>query len=219
MSILPQLIPIELGLEKRQQIVLTNITKMLTNRGLLNKSDLEKNIKKITSEQNDTHEYTISLDNPKLYYKESETTNKMIVKLYYHKLGATISKSSPLGDFLNSGKDTPKLIVVTAASNKVREQVKADYPNAEIFLEKELLINIVDHVAVPLHQLLTDEESKAVLNEYEVKKKELPRIYVTDPIARYYNARVGKMFRIIRPSETAVDSPYIRLVIKGFITP
>ena len=45
MSILPQLIPIQLGVEKKQQIVLTNIVKMLTNRGLLNSSEMDKNIK------------------------------------------------------------------------------------------------------------------------------------------------------------------------------
>jgi DNA-directed RNA polymerase subunit H (RpoH/RPB5) len=217
MSILPQLIPIEFSLERRQKIVLTNIIKMLTNRGLLKKENLKDNIKYITEVQTDTSEYSINIDNPSGYYNEN--TKNIIIKLLYHKIGATVSKTSLLGEFLYSKKDIPKIVIVTAATNKLREQVKVDFPFSEIFLEKEMLINIVDHISVPYHQLLNEEESKKLITEYEIKKKELPRIFVTDPIARYYNAKVGKIFRIIRPSETSVDSPYIRLVVKGFITP
>jgi DNA-directed RNA polymerase I, II, and III subunit RPABC1 len=64
---------------------------------------------------------------------------------------------------------------------------------------------------------LSDEDTKKVLEEYSAKKKEMPRIYVTEPVSRYFNAKIGQIFRISRPSETAVESPYHRLVIKGSI--
>lgn len=214
MSILPQLIPIELNSEKRQKIVLTNIVKMLTTRGLLNIENEKKNIDKITNHHSDDLLYELPLDNPSIYYKESENTKSILIKIINQKITG-VSKSSLVGEFLFSNRDTPKIVVVQSVTSKAREQIYQDFNYSEIFLEKELLINIVDHVSVPKHQLLNSEETKNLLEEYSVKKKEIPRIFVSDPIARYFNAKIGQIFRITRPSETAVESPYHRLVVKG----
>ena len=216
MSVIPQLLPIEINQDKRRAEVLVNIVKMLTNRKLLNKENLESNIKKILSITSDDMIYSIKLDNPEIYYSKDEASKTFYIKFYNQKISG-ITKTSPVGEFLVSKKDNPKIVVVNSITAKVYDTIRNEYKYSEVFLEKDLMIDLVNHISVPKHELLSKEDSKALLDSYNVKKREMPKMYISDPVSRYYNAQVGQIFTITRPSEVSCLAPYHRLVIKGSI--
>ena len=72
---------------------------------------------------------------------------------------------------------------------------------------------IQDHQLVPEHILLSAEEVVEVLKTYDVEPAQLPKIHVTDPVAKEIGAKVGDVVKIIRDSPTAKKAVSYRLVI------
>ncbi len=71
------------------------------------------------------------------------------------------------------------------------------------------VFNIFSHELVPVHRLMTNEEVDDVLERYNAKLNQLPRIYDDDPGVVAVNGKVGDVIRIHRSD----DAENFRLII------
>ena len=76
-------------------------------------------------------------------------------------------------------------------------------------------IDITKHELVPKHILLGDKEKEELLKRYGIILRQLPRMLASDPLVELLNCKVGDVVKIIRKSETAGDTEYYRVVVKG----
>ncbi len=73
--------------------------------------------------------------------------------------------------------------------------------------------NIFDHILVPKHVLLNQEEVTNLLKKYNINLNQLPKISIKDPAAKILNAKKEDVIKIIRKSETAGLSEFYRVVV------
>jgi DNA-directed RNA polymerase subunit H (RpoH/RPB5) len=171
---------------------------MLMNRKWINNSEDIKNIvDKILKTENEMT----------YFYKDKIEYN---FKFYLNKISSI--KKTDLEEFIIKNKNNHKILITGDISSNTRQQI-VDFGKIEVFSKDELMINIVDNILVPKHELLSDNDKKKFMEEYLAKPKELPRIFMNDPIARYYYAKVGDIFRIERPSIVSGFAISYRIVV------
>ncbi|NHW88702.1 MAG: DNA-directed RNA polymerase subunit H [Archaeoglobi archaeon] len=75
-------------------------------------------------------------------------------------------------------------------------------------------MRLQDHILVPKHEILKEEEVEELLNLLGVKKEQLPKIKASDPIVKEIGAKPGDVIKITRKSLTAGVSIFYRLVVE-----
>ncbi len=80
--------------------------------------------------------------------------------------------------------------------------------------EKQQL-DISKHKLVPLHEIISEEERKEVLEKYKITPDQLPKILNTDPVSISISAQPGQIIKVIRKSHTAKEAVAYRLVVES----
>jgi DNA-directed RNA polymerase subunit H (RpoH/RPB5) len=197
-------INVEYSTKELNKIVIENVLNMLSRRKLL-KSPADA-MKKLGDDFLNKPIFEVALDD------KTVIGSMVSINLVNAKLSSIVQKT-PLDDYLSNNVDVHKIIICKDVAKKVVKQIVSEYKNAEFFFESEMLEDIPSKVFMPEHQLLQEDERKELFEKYA--EVELARMFVTDMMARYYNAKVGDVFRIIRPSFTAGKNVFYRRVVNG----
>ena len=88
---------------------------------------------------------------------------------------------------------------VTSYAEAAIRNLKTQKCHIETFTLLELQINVTHHVDVPRHIICSNEKKQKVLEQYAITSDQVPKISPTDPVARYFGAVRGQMFKVIRP--------------------
>ena len=182
--------------------ILLNIVKMLTSRGFLDKTKMDENFNNLKSQINEEQIFNIKSNYSDKYYH---------IMFVYGKL-TTIKKIQGLDNFLQISKGQNRIFISDSINQKAYKQF-IELNNTEIFFDYELKICILEHDLQPEFQLLTEEEKEEFMNEYQLSKKQLSKMKSIDPVARYFNAKGGNIFRILRPSTSSGIGIHYRMVI------
>ena len=75
------------------------------------------------------------------------------------------------------------------------------------------MVDVSQHDMVPDHSVVDDEELDGVLEEYDIKSTDLPKIKRTDP-ALPDEAEVGDVIEVVRDSRTTDQATVYRLVVE-----
>ena len=90
------------------------------------------------------------------------------------------------------------------------------YEHEKIFVNiiniDRLQFNILDHVLVPKHRILTTEESNEIKQRYNITDNNMfPEISRFDPVSQVMGIRPTQIFEIERSSKTAITNKFYRI--------
>ena len=74
-------------------------------------------------------------------------------------------------------------------------------------------IDIQDHMLVPKHEIMTEDEISDEFSDVDYDFKDLPKIKSGDPVVKAIGAKPGNVLRITRESQTAGVFVTYRIVV------
>ena len=119
-------------------------------------------------------------------------------------------------DLMSLGQkgEVEELIMVGGGRYTYSAQKIAGESGIEMIPSSLPSFDIFKHRLVPRHEVLSEEEKKAVLEEYHAEQHQFPWIKMNDPIAIILGAKPGDIVKITRSSQTAGTYVSYRYVIK-----
>jgi DNA-directed RNA polymerase subunit H len=158
--------------------------------------------------------------------EEDETTkrkNKIYIKYYLGKMVRPANIHEMVDDLFNlevilTKDDTLFIIIKEDMNETLINELKHIWEKDGIFIViqniKRLQFNILDHILVPPHRVMSNKEITDVMLKYNIKERnEFPEISRFDPVAQVIGLRPGNVCEITRSSKTSIKTLYYRVCI------
>jgi DNA-directed RNA polymerase subunit H (RpoH/RPB5) len=171
---------------------------------------------------NETH---VMFNNKQLDMMLSSQNNEKSKKVYvkYH-LAKTLRREN-INDYIDdlynleqvlSKDDTLIIVIKQEPHDPLLNILKQIWEQEGLFIMiynlERLQYNILEHMYVPKHTILTDTEVADLKKRYNINDtSELPEISRYDPVAQAIGMRPGQVCKITRPSKTAITTDYYRI--------
>ena len=208
-------------MDKFYNVLVTSL-EMIRDRGFTvskNDFDLDYNIFKYKYNlytTSDSHDHIFDL-----FYES--VLQKILVT--YIKDDITIKQTVDfLKDEYELKKEDTLVLVLTMDEDginlkKLKNMLRDSYANlggcrVQVFILNELAFNITKHVLVPAHRQLSPIEVDKLVKKYSLTSlQQLPCLYSTDPVAKYYNFKKKSICEITRTNVQSGISKAYRLIV------
>jgi len=147
-------------------------------------------------------------------------SQKIYIKYYLAKALRPNNLQEMIDDLFNVEEilrknDTLFIVVKDEVNETLINTVKHIWESEKIFIIlqplKRLQFNILEHILVPNHRVLSEAEKIRIKHKYNMTDKQFPDISRFDPVAQAIGIKPGEVCEIIRPSKTAISAPYYRI--------
>ena len=155
--------------------------------------------------------------------EENDTNNqkKIYIKYYLGKSLRPNNLQEMIDDLFNveevlTKEDTLLVVVKDEVNDTLLNNLKHIWESDKIFIIliplQRLQFNILEHILVPPHRVLSESEKINIKNRYNIiNDNQFPELSRFDPVAKAIGIRPGEVCEIIRPSKTAISAPYYRI--------
>jgi len=153
---------------------------------------------------------------------ENETTKKKIYVKYYI---SKVIKPQNIYDIVEDlfhlesileKKDDLMVIIKDEPNDTMLENIKDIWVSENIYISliniKRLQYNILKHVLVPKHTILTHSEKELFMKKYNIfDKSQIPDISYFSPVSIVMGIRPDDVVKIERNSRTSISAEYYRI--------
>ena len=156
-----------------------------------------------------------------LNYNKDELDKKIYIKYYLDKTIRPSNVHDFIDDIFNieqilTKKDDLFIIIKDEPNDTLLKLQASIYEHEKIFVNiiniDRLQFNILDHVLVPKHRILTTEESNEIKQRYNITDNNMfPEISRFDPVSQVMGIRPTQIFEIERSSKTAITNKFYRI--------
>jgi DNA-directed RNA polymerase subunit H (RpoH/RPB5) len=151
----------------------------------------------------------------------TKTKGKIYIRYYLAKALRPANLQEMIDDLFNveevlTKTDTLLIVVKDEVNETLINTLKHIWEQDKIFIIiqslKRLQFNLLNHILVPPHRILSIPETIQIRTRYNIMNDgQFPDISRFDPVAQAIGIRPGQVCEIIRPSKTAISAPYYRI--------